>query len=355
MKKIFLALAAVAALASCSKTDAEYEQTEEISFAPVAKNITKSMITGVNFPKTESFNVWAWYKQVDANTSVADWAATDNEHMYINEGMFVNQGGTANWKGATSYYWPKLGSLLFAGYYPSSVKEQVDYFFNASENKMVFSNIEQSVVQASGTTEDLMYFNMITNSVQSGPVAVEFKHALSWITVNLSRTSDNAPGVDYPKIKVNSVTFTKVKPVGTGTVVGTDGVISWNTDAAVAINPVVTPENGVVLTKAVQKQTEPLFIPQALIPDDKNTTENEAMQLVVNYTIFSSATEYFTETYSADLAGMEGKLKDSSTEELSAWEPAKHYIYNITIGLDEILIAPTVADWEGVEVAVPIK
>ena len=62
MKKIFLALAAVAALAACTKSEAEYEPTGEISFVPVTKNITKTMITGNLFPTTESFNVWAWYK-----------------------------------------------------------------------------------------------------------------------------------------------------------------------------------------------------------------------------------------------------------------------------------------------------
>ena len=46
MKKILFVLAAVAALTACSKNEIEYEQTSEISFAPVAKNITKSMITG---------------------------------------------------------------------------------------------------------------------------------------------------------------------------------------------------------------------------------------------------------------------------------------------------------------------
>ena len=355
MKKIFLALAAVAALASCSKSEAQYEDVkDEISFAPVAKNITKTMITGTAFPKTESFNVWAWYKQVPKNTSVDEWGATDSEHLYISEGEFVNQGGTPNWKGKTSYYWPKVGSLLFAGYYPTSIEDDVEYHFNSTTNEMVFNNIKERVVDAVDPTEDIMYFNMTSKSSNAGPVSVVFKHALSWITVNLSRPSDNAVGVEYPKILVNSVTFTKVNPQGTGTVTGTDGTIQWETNGTVQ-NPVVTPATGVVLTKAVQKQTEPLFIPQDLIADDPSTTDvNEAMQLQVNYTIFSSETEYFTETYSVDLAQMQG-TSNGTTTVLSKWEPAKHYTYNISISLEEILIAPTVEDWTDVTVAVPVK
>ena len=355
MKKILFALAAVAALAACSKSEAQYDDVKnEISFTPVTKNITKTMITGTAFPKTESFNVWAWYKQVPTNTPVANWNPTDSEHLYVSEGEFVNQGGTANWKGKTSYYWPKVGSLLFAGYYPTSIKDYVEYNFNSTQNQMVFNKIQDRFVDAGDPCEDIMYFNMTERSSNSGPVSVVFKHALSWITVNLSRPSDNAVGVEYPKILVNSVTFTKVNPQGTGTVEGTDKTIVWETNGTVQ-NPVVTPAAGVVLTKAVQKQAEPLFIPQTLIPDDKATTDvNEAMQLQVNYTIYSSATEYFTETFSVDLADMEGTTT-SGTTILKAWEPAKHYTYNISISLEEILIAPTVEDWTDINVAVPVE
>lgn len=353
MKKILYALAALAALASCSKNEVEYEQTSEISLAPVAKNITKSMITGTAFPTSESFNIWAWYKQVPANTSVANWGVNDSEHLYISEGKFVNKDETT-WKGETSYYWPKVGSLLFAGYYPSTIKNDVDYTFNSTTNQMVFNKIQQGVVDADTPEEDIMYFNMTSKSHSSGPVPVVFKHALSWITVNLSRPTDNAGDAVYPKIVVNSVTFTNVNPQGTGTVTGTDGTISWVTNGTVQ-NPVVTPAEGVVLSATAQKQTEPLFIPQPFVVDKPETTSiNEAMELKVNYTIYSSETEYFTETHTTPLAGMQGKVGETTTT-LSSWEPAKHYTYNISIGIDEILIAPRVDDWQNITVAVPVN
>ena len=356
MKKIIFALAAVAALAACSKSEAQYDDIQqEFTLTPVTKNITKSMITGNKFPTTESFNVWAWYKQVDPGSTIAEWTPSDNEHLYISEGEFVRvSGANDTWKGKTSYYWPKVGSLLFAGYYPTTIDDNVEYNFNSTQNEMVFKNIRERIVEEDGYSEDIMYFNITEKSSNSGPVPVIFKHALSWITVNLSRPSDNAGGAEYPKILVNSVTFTKVNPQGTGTVTGTDGTIEWETNGTVQ-NPVVTPAAGVVLTKAVQKQAEPLFIPQDLIPDDEATTDvNEAMELQVNYTIFSSANEYFTETYSVDLAGMTGTT-NSGTTTLNAWEPAKHYTYNISISLEEILIAPTVEDWTDLTVAVPVE
>lgn len=341
MKKLLLSILAVAAITACSKMDVEYDAPAEIKFTPIADNVTKSMMTGETFLTSESFNVWAWYKQVGAGTSVTNWGATANEHLYINEGEFVSR-NESTWGGKTPYYWPKVGSLLFAGYYPTSVKDKVDYTFNATTNQMVFTGINQSVVDNDGYTEDLMYFNMTPISYSSDPVEVVFKHALSWATVNLSRTSANTNNATYPQIKVNYVTFTNVKPQGTGTVTGTDGTISWATTGTAAPTT-VTPEDGVVLSTTAAKQAEPLFIPQ---------TFNDNMELQVNYTIYSSLNEYFTETYSVKLSTLTPSTTDATH---TAWLPGKHYIYNVSVGIEEILIEPTVTAWDEVVVPVPIQ
>lgn len=350
MKKIIIALAAVAAFASCAKSEVEYTQTGEITFAPVTKNITKSMMTAPDFQTTESFNVWAWYNQVGANTAVANWnTATDD--YYFEEGTFVFR-SNKNWGGATPYYWPKVGSLLFAGYYPTSVADKASYTFDETTNQMVFTDYGQSEVDSEGYTEDLMYFNMTKTSYNSGPVPVVFKHALSWVTVNLSRPTANDDNAEYPKITVSDVTFTNVNPQGTGTVAGTEGTIAWAVNGTVAPTKVNTAD--VVLTTTPQIQKEPLFIPQTFTTDNESTTDqNEAMELKVTYTIASSATESFTETYTIALAGMSG-TEDGKTVTVNSWEPAKHYTYNISIGIEEILIAPTVENWSEVTVAVPI-
>ena len=47
MKKIIISMMAVAALAACTKSEIQYEPSGEISFAPVAKNVTKS-VAGYN-------------------------------------------------------------------------------------------------------------------------------------------------------------------------------------------------------------------------------------------------------------------------------------------------------------------
>ncbi len=335
MKKIFFALAVVAALASCSKVEAEYEQTGEIAFVAVPQNITKAMITGEAMPKTDLFNVWAWYKQLDAGTKIADWQADATEDQwYVVEKPFGYRNATNNWGGVTPYYWPKLGSLLFAGYYPTDIKNSVEYFFTATDNRMVFNNIPQSEVNdidADEFTEDIMYFNMTASSSAAGPVSVVFRHALSWITVNVKKSEGS------PKIVIDEIKFTKVDNIGTGTVNNSevDNEIKWVTEDNNAVTVFGT---DVELEETDTKLVEPLFIPQTM-----------AGNLVIRYTIYSSPTEFFTETYTAALNSF--KAKDAS-ENLSTWEPAKHYIYNIEIGTSEILIAPTVEKWKEVEVPV---
>lgn len=326
MKKLLLSILSIAAIAACSKSEVEFEQPGEIGFRPVAQNITKSMLEETSFPTTGRFNVWAWYKQLVAGTTISAWQTnTTANQLYIPEKPFQFKSGT-DWGGVTTYYWPKMGSLLFAGYYPTSIADKVDYTFDANNNKMVFTGIQQSQVDDSGYEEDIMYFNMTPSSYAANTVQVTFKHALSWISMNVKKSQGS------PKIVIDEIKFTDVNPQGTGTV-DNQSTISWTTTGTAASTSFGT---NVELTEAGTDLIQPLFIPQGM-----------AGNIVIKYTVYSSDTEKFTETYTAALSSLKTDLDE--------WEPAKHYIYTIEIGTTEILIAPTVADWTDVEVPVTVQ
>lgn len=356
MKKVFVSFLAVASVIACTKSNVEFEETTEIGLKPVAHNVTKSMMNGIgtSFAPSESFNVWAFYKQVNPGTSIADWQkSAENQTTYIDEKKFVNNGAT--WKGKDSYYWPKMGSLLFAGYYPTDIKNQVEYTFNATENKMVISNyVPDRVLPAKGETttytEDLMYANMTPASVAKNDVSLVFKHALSWITVKVKQSEVG------PKIIVDNVNFTNVYPQGTATIDNNPVKesenseklvfkgIEWVTAGTAANVPVLEEKRtigegeskkeivGYVLDPEAEYTLafEPLFIPQPM------TT------MVITYTIESGDGSSFQETKTVALSGLK-------TDDTDKWEAGKHYTYTITIGTDEILIAPTVTDWKDVE------
>ncbi len=362
MKKIFFALAAVAALAACSKVEATYEQNVEISFNPVAANRTKAMLSGTTFPE-EQFNVWGYYKQIAQGKTIAEWMASSLEQQeYIVEKPFTKK-AEGLWGGVTSYFWPKVGSLMFVGYYPTSAASNVDYVFNATESKMTVTDYVAGDYQSTGYvdihtttshTEDLMYFNMTPTSYNSttqssvdvvgNNVDVVFRHALSWINVVLVKDVD-APA--DAEITVHSVKFTSVLPQGDAVVDNTPDALTdeivWTpegTEVNVEVCPnddAATPfvESDVVLTTAENTLgKQPIFIPQTM-----------AGNLVVKYTISSTDGSKFTETKSVNLRGLAGN---------GAWQPGKKYTYTITIGTSEILIDPAVTDWTPVGVEVPI-
>ena len=111
---------AVAALASCVKSNFELEETKsEIKLAPVAAKQTKanvfSAIDGTTYPTAENFDVYGYWKNVGAGEEYTDGDSYFGETAV----EFVNKGNY--WGGAKSYYWPKNGALRFAAYSPSSL------------------------------------------------------------------------------------------------------------------------------------------------------------------------------------------------------------------------------------------
>lgn len=331
MKKIFLTLAAVAALAACSKNEVAYDAYEEIGFIPVTENITKTMMTGQALQASEEFNLWAYYKPVAPGTDIGTWLSNSAEaQTYIDEKTFAYSGADHKWTGkANPYFWPKNGSLVFVGYYPTSLKEKVSH--DLANNKLSFTNVDQSRVASKGYTEDIMYFN-ITPSYASSSVVATFKHALSWISLILVKDEETS---DRAKITVEKVEFTNVLPQGDAVVEGAK-TIAWTAKGGAATVDILE-GNAVVLDKGNEDQEayEPLFIPQKMNGN-----------LVITYTITSEDGSYFREVKTITL----GSMKDTNGKPLTSWEPAKHYIYTITIGTSEILVDPKVSTWEDVAI-----
>ena len=362
MKKIFFAIAAVAALASCSKSEVAYEQENaQIAISPVAANRTKAMVSGTEFP-AENFMVWAYYKQIDAGTNIAAWqaATTLTQQTYIDEKPFEPSGTAGLWAGVIPYYWPKLGSLLFVGYYPATdaMAAKVSYEFTSSVNKMTVAGFTPGDYQTKGFVnnatgadhvEDFMYFNMTPascdgstvgadNSVTSGyQIDVHFRHALSWISVVLAKDA-NTP--DEATITVKSVTFTDVKTTGTGVVDNSPvapatNEIAWDTTSSTDVDVNVwTGEKVLGTAETLEKQ--PVVIPQGM-----------AGNLVVTYVVSSEDGSSFEETKTIALADINSENPN--------WEPGQKYTYTITIGTTEILIDPAIVDWAPVTPTIPIE
>lgn len=328
MKKILFALFAVAALASCAKTeDAYVESQNEIKMAPVTSYVTKTVynaIDGVKYPTAEEFGVWAY------------WDGKGGNDVYLENKVFANSG--IYWAGKNdTYYWPKNGNLRFSCYSPASVAETMTVAHDPVED--VFT---VDYTQSNLTTETIDFMlSPITVPYNANTaaenVAVVFDHTLAWITLKVkAANADAAKAFTIHDLIINDV-FTNA----TLEADMTDGVQydEWKGATAAAAYNVV--KDGDINTTTIARIAEnvengTVVIPQVPTTLTINFTQNEMKE--DNGDVATPELTQQTLTIPLEL--------DDETD--NKWHPGKHYIYTIVFDLDEIVINPSVADWEDV-------
>ena len=240
MKKIFFSLVALAALAACSKSEIQYEQTGEITLAPVTSNTTKSVagyygntFDGI-FPTEIDLYVFA-------NAGEEGSAANEHNEPYFRNAQFVwaaggsldsfdhdNNADTPSiltegaYAGNPPRYWPNVKTLVFAGYSDAcNIKANLTDGNDETTPIMDFEDDELTIpayTQDNATykkegANDLMWFSR-TNpySKQTAEIVTNMKHACSWITVNVK-----GDGVTSSNWILNSLIIKGLAHTGTAT------------------------------------------------------------------------------------------------------------------------------------------
>ena len=327
MKKIFIALLAVAALASCAKTeDAYVESQNEIKMAPVTSLTTKAefqgAVDGIQYPTDEMFTVNAYW----TNNSVVD-------KLYLDNKVFKKSG--QYWAGRDDvYYWPKNGTLRFAAYSPSTV-EGVQHFPDTDTYVVDYEQTNNTA-----NTVDFMVSPITvpyTAHTAAENVAVVFEHTLAWITLKVKAA--NADAVDA--FLVHEMIINDVQTKGTLFANMEDGVKydEWKN--------VNSPFPYAVVTNDFELTTVPTIVEDAdrgtvVIPQVPTT-------LTINYTQ-RQMTDASGEISTPELTNQTLTIPLELDQEDAVWEPGKHYIYTIVFDLDEIVINPSVADWDDIVV-----
>lgn len=348
MKKVLLIALAAAALAACTKTEANYTASQEIAFKPVAKYDTKAAVTGATYGADLPFYVFANAKTDGANYFVS---------KYFEKVLFVPETdatttGLQVYHGETAQYWPNVNPLVFAGLTKSGNIEGMkvnDY----NEDSRIETSDELSKIEIYGyeqpwsveapAANDFMYFFADNNNVgytnDTGYVTPVMKHACSWITVNIK--AENELVTYWKNLKVTDIHFEALHLCGNATlrcdreVSEANPAVNWNVSgeatAGVKIfvesnKPAVEFSNEVTaefkMFESVANNT--IVIPQA------------PAQLSVTYTYTTPAgLDNFTET----------KILPLNYDGDKAWQPGKHYTYNMTLTAEEIKIAPSSEDW----------
>ena len=329
-KSLIIALGAIA-LVACTKTSVSYEQTGEIGFAPVVrKNSTKAAVTNNTFPAEWLIKVFGYY---DNSTEPGSSYLDGNFAVEYLPGVeFTKKTDGSTWTGKEhSYYWPKTGSLLFAGYAPA------DYAAATVAHDKVnntFSVTEMAQPTDFSKTVDLLY-SPYSTSYNKKVVHMQFAHAFSWIT--LKAQSDAKISVKIKSIVLKGMAVTgKADVLPTWTVSGEQELhVFTNADGTAVTDQLV---------EFADAKESVLLFPQAL--------GNNAV-LEITYAMDRCDGTFVEQApYSVVL----NTLKSAESTEINKWEAGKHYTYIINFSAiggepgssNEITIAPTVNDWESV-------
>lgn len=378
MKKyIILAVAALAALAACTKVDpVAGDVQKEISFE-VANRLTKA--TGAVYDNG-AFGTYSWF-------TAGSTAATSSQGVPFMVNETVDKEGSV-WKtSVNTFYWPKTGSIEFISYSP---------FAGTNGTAGTVPAITKTSITYTGVTAgntDLMYadkatcssnVNEVTDSDTSDSgysgVPTVFRHALAKLSFKikanfLTYTDATTNTTTTWEVKVTSAKISGFKTTGDCalalnadkkswdkpvTTVGTDKFNVWtNLSGASAEQELVdatTYPSGVTLKTEAQdlNPATGFVMPQVL------TAGAQQLKLTVHIKTTLSNGNVIEEDYEPTI-----DIKDIST--LKAWQMNENIVYTINLKPvayvsewntpNDVIITfdPAVADWTNVDAAATIQ
>ena len=332
---------AVAALAACTKSEVAYETPNEIAFAPVAKNVTKS-VAGYNdkgvfdgvFPTNVNLYVFAnalndagtawvdpYFKNAlfvwDADKGTEDSQTFDGKD-YDTEGAYAGQ---------PTRYWPNVKTLKFAGYSDACNVSDLTPTMNADLSALTIDGYVQDNNKTAEGANDLMWFPVTSAYGKSeGEIPAQMKHACSWITINVA--GDDVTAGNWT---LNSLVVKALKH--SGNVVCNATTAQWTPTGEGADEDYYKPTSGTTFTEEYVKYEKNAnnFIVLPQTPTSLDVTYTYTSQEAIGTTPAITLTE--TKNVPLTFNGTD------------SWAPGVHYIYNVLITATEILIDPVVVDW----------
>lgn len=348
MKKFIIIAAAATALVACAKNEVVSPEDQAINFAPNALT-TKALILPdsdspeqLDFPTTESFNVWAFAALDGVNYNYATPLMDD-----VN---ISNQGG--DWKATTgTYLWPATGKVDFYAYYPESLNAT---FESASEPKGI-DIAGVSLGTAIGSQIDPLVACVLAQDAASKPkVGLVFKHITSQIAVTAfdATTTESLKG----KISIEKVVFKNMKTSGDyerSTTIGKGAWSNINTKA-----DFVSFQGSEVLATTESFLSGASFVASidnsaafVVIPENVVTGTGEDQVIEVKYSIAAYSINGFdypaTPTQTVEIP-IYGRVSGNKLQN------GKRYIFHLGISLDgannEIMFSPKVEGWESEDI-----
>jgi len=362
-KTLFLVPLAALALAACSNDEVTEQNTtqnqpKEIAFAPLAQKSTRAAVQGTTFPTSNTMEVRA-YKSAPADAAEY-FAKTTYKYQYAG-GSSTGSGST--WGGDPARYWPLSESTInFFAVSAAGVNAADITIANALASATVeydatAANNASTTAYSATTQSDIMYaFNRgaVTQSANNltfpSNVGMEFKHALALINFQIKAGDDASTAIQIYKIELNGARYT-----GDLTITNTNAATVGETwSAKVDWTPNDAVDN--VKVPNIGDTSTPVALTTSFVPDNSDTEEptDWASLMIIPSTQTATTTDYgftaFTIFYKINGNDYTYTYAPSgyttSTPNLTAVDAGKRYTYQITMTLHEILVAPTVDDWD---------
>lgn len=315
MKKFFLSTIAVLALVGCSKIETpsvdfvDNNKPAEIGFSSQATFGTKAVVSGTALPDDATFSVFADFKD----------GGTLAEANYLNNAEYGSNGAPS---GTDKYYWPvsdKTVTLDFYAIYPYSA----DY---SRTNSSVAVAVDCQKVNAACVDVMLATAAAQTYDESDGKNDLQFEHQLSYVSFQAKKQ-------DLPGFTDVTITNLEVSvPYSKGTIAFASNESATLTETTGSTYTYTVNASNLSLETSLAACGYFLAIPQAINVDSAKAK--------IEYTYKDIKGTLHTNI----VDNISLKSKDT-TAPWTSWAKGTHYIYDITIGLKEILFSVTVKDW----------
>lgn len=378
-RRIIISVACAIAALSCVKVEQDSMPQLRISFEdPIVGSLTKAApnhtgeIEG-KYPEAEHFSVFARHHTGDYQT----WDTPGNVNYMtdVETAYFADVQGWDPEACGDPYFWPNGGKLTFAGYSPSSVRNDCSSVAYGAEGFVIedftVDGRSTQTPQSDVTYYDLMYSERTYNKTASTGgssykgVNLNFHHALSSVAfkVKLKEAINSVAdeGQTLNSIVLNRISIRQAYKTATFRENITDGSsyqaapqwIDYKDEMDLETEYYSTYEDMTTgfHIEHVSNAVEPAGSNHVLvIPQPFDHGENEVV-IRVNYTVTvnDKTTRQIVDV--PLMTSNEGlPFKDQYGNSIEAWQMGKRYVYTLEFGLYKIYFAPAVEVWNDIEV-----
>ena len=331
MKKNLLVAAVVLLAAGCAKvTTVDTAEPQEIKLEGYTYAVTKAPIANGATLSGTGYDMVVHAIHVNDNGESSEY--------FTNNGVtFKEQSGSTNkWAGTTPQYWPSEGTLTFNAISPVTISPDKTILTSPSftYDAGAVSTIGATLNDNSTNQADVLVAKTVTGQNKTDNatgVNMTFYHALAQIVVT-AKTQNETPTAKINSIKLNNTA--QAGSLSATNLSNTDGpTFAWTVSSydENGINFSGSFINGSNLSTTESDESTGILV----VPVSQESGEGNEYSITINYDLGSNK-------------GLESTLELLSTDtgKISEWEAGKKYVYNLTITATEILIAPSVDNWD---------